>query len=277
MKSPGSISSRITRAINLTRFGARWRDRVRILALTIAMPLVRATGGIRPLRLLIRVDGHVVRWTANNYADLGVLEEVFGAEIYQFSDSTPPATIVDIGSHVGASVLYFALRYPATQIIAIEADPYNFDKLRRNVGHLVNVKLIHGAAASEPGSMTLYASGRTDSWKSSTTPLTRWQQPVTVPAVRLDDLLSQYTIATPLVVKIDIEGAEYDVLSSFKGLGGVTEIVGEVHPMLFRPSLQEFTALFDDFVVEMGNGNGNMPFRARRVADRDLGRVEQPR
>jgi len=177
------------------------------------MPAIRRAGRGRRIFVRVRVGGAVTRWVADNYADIGVLEEVFGRQVYDLHDLPEPSTILDLGSHVGASVLFFARRYPEASIIAVEADPLNFAKLRYNVGQLPRVKLVHAAAAPERGAITLYSSGGVDSWKSSTRRFTPWQQPVEVLAVRIDDLLAEQRAQAPIVVKIDIEGAEYEVLS----------------------------------------------------------------
>lgn len=270
MTALGSIKQVLRKggqALELSEYGARRRDRLRILLLTAAMPLIRRAGHGRRVSLQVKLGDIVIPWTADNYADLGVLEEVFGREIYALRDIPEPATILDVGAHVGASVLYFAHRYPAATIIAVEADPLNFAKLARNVGHLPQVRLVHAAAASETGTLTLYSSGGVDSWKSSTQRTSAWQQPVNVAAVRLDDLLATHSASDPVLIKIDIEGAEYDVLRSFSGLGSACAIVGEVHPELIGVPIDEFRGLLHGFDLDLPPVvRYDTAFRASRAA-----------
>src|ERR1017187_6955922 len=42
-----------------------------------------------------------------------------------------PATIVDVGAHIGMASIMFALKYPAASIIAIEPEPCNRSEERR--------------------------------------------------------------------------------------------------------------------------------------------------
>ena len=261
------MKQKVRHAWRLAGYGDRLRDRFRILLLTGAMPLVRRLGGGRRMRLHLRVLGEVVPWTADNFADVGVVDEVFGQRVYEVDLVRPPATIIDVGSHVGASVLFFARRYPDATIVAIEADPGNFRKLRRNVGHLANVRLVPAAAAAEPGSVTLFASGGVDSWKSSMRRSTSWQTPITVEAVALDNVLDWDTIGRPVLVKIDIEGGEYDALRGFSRLVDVSAVVGEVHPHLMDASVSQFRALLRDFELDLPAAvEGDATFRARRAS-----------
>src|ERR1700733_4714272 len=191
-------------------YGDRLQDRFRILLLTGAMPLIRRVGGGRRVLVWLRLGDQVVSWTADNFAEIGVVDEVFGERVYDLDLVPAPATIIDLGSHVGASVLFFAQMYPGATIVAIEADPGNFRKLHRNVGHLSNVRLVHAAAGTAPGRVTLFASGGVDSWKSSTRQSTPWQSAVEVDSVALDDVLDWDRAERPVMVKIDIEGGKYD-------------------------------------------------------------------
>jgi len=53
------------------------------------------------------------------------------------------------------------------------------------------------------------------------------------------------------LLKLDIEGAEYDVLTHTTRLGDVGAIAGELHPELVPCTPDEFFALLADFDVEV--------------------------
>ncbi len=261
------LNQKLIYAWRLAGYGDRLQDRLKILLLTGAMPFIRRLGGGRCVLVRLRLGDQVVGWTADNFADIGVVDEVFGERVYHADPVPVPATIIDLGSHVGASVLFFAQMYPGATIVAIEADPGNFRKLQRNVGHLANVRLVHAAAGTGPGRVTLFASGSVDSWKSSTRRSTPWQRAVEVDSVALDDVLDWDRAQHPVMVKIDIEGGEYDVLRAFRSLADVSVVVGEVHPHLMDASVDDFRALLGDFDLDLpAVVEADTTFRARRAS-----------
>jgi FkbM family methyltransferase len=267
---------KIQDALRLSRFGARPIDRLRILLLTVAMPLFRRIGRGRVIRVRVRLGDQVVPWTADNYADLGVLDEVYGSRVYDVAGLEAPTVILDVGAHVGASVLYLHQHFPEADIVAIEADPGNFRKLQANVGHLANVRLINAAAASTNGTMTFYASSGLDSWKSSTTPLNAWQTAIQVRSARLDDLIAEAGAGAPEILKIDIEGAEYDALCQFAGLEHVDTILGEVHPQILGESgmaaLRDVLRDFATTIPEDVRADSTFIARRARAAGSDSSR-----
>lgn len=56
-----------------------------------------------------------------------------------------PKLIVDVGSHIGSSVAWFARRYPCSRVISFEASPTVCECLRHNVRFFPNVE-IHNVA-----------------------------------------------------------------------------------------------------------------------------------
>ena len=50
--------------------------------------------------------------TLSDYSQLLLLEAIFIDGDYDVPLATPPRTIVDLGSNIGVSILYFKLRVP---------------------------------------------------------------------------------------------------------------------------------------------------------------------
>src|SRR4051812_17376934 len=62
-----------------------------------------------------------------------------------------PEVILDIGSNIGASILYFHQRFPAARIIGFEPHPETFAILQKNVAGLESVSVLNcglGASSS---------------------------------------------------------------------------------------------------------------------------------
>lgn len=241
------------RLINgVARFGARRRDQIRLALFMSVMPLLKRLGRNWPTEYQLRLDEQVVRWQADSDADLAIIEEVFGRRVYDLPDLPAPEVIVDLGAHIGATVLFFATQFPSARIVAAEPDPVNFAKLRQNVGFMPQVTLVNTAVSEQEGMIPFYSAGRLDGWKSSSMrPASLWQQQIEVQSATLDQLLVDAGVVSVDLLKIDIEGGEYEVLRSFAGLGSVQTIVGEAHPKLMGSSVAEFAALLHDFRCDL--------------------------
>ena len=126
----------------------------------------------------------------------------------------------DIGAHLGDRI--HAWSKLDARIIALEPHPGMIRWLRRWYGKQPNVLLIEQAVGAQPEVATLWISRLTPSVSTlSQKWLTtvqhnrrfagvRWEEQVLVTVTTLDALIAQY--GRPAFCKIDVEGAELDVL-----------------------------------------------------------------
>ena len=126
----------------------------------------------------------------------------------------------DIGAHVGNRL--WALSRLDARIVALEPQPQCMRLLRRWYGHNPDIELIEQAVGATPGTRTLFVSERTPTvttlsrdWMASVgaTPGfagVRWDRGIPVRVTTLDELIAHY--GEPAFCKIDVEGAEFDVL-----------------------------------------------------------------
>lgn len=149
----------------------------------------------------------------------------------------PGGLIVDVGAHTGYNTVYAARRVGSRgRVIAIEPTEDARTVLLENIAHnqVTNVTVVDGAAGAERGEREFFIRGDTsavnslfaDSFYAAVTSTTR------VAVAPLDDLVD----GTPDLVKIDVEGAEMDVLA------GMTRILGgpDIHLIVeWHPVLQE--------------------------------------
>lgn len=146
-----------------------------------------------------------------------VAREVWAHDCYRLGDLTG-VTVVDIGANIGVTTLA-AIAYGAARVIAVEPDAINLDLLRRNVERLdrdhyaddIASRIeIHHAAVGRPGRVQVHrppghARGCCgSSWTTAPEP-----GAATVAQRPLEDFLD----GTDLMVKIDVEGGEYDILA----------------------------------------------------------------
>jgi len=161
-------------------------------------------------------------------------KELFQDELYKFNPAiSENGIILDCGANMGLSVLYFSLNYPNHQIIAFEPDATVFEILQENVRNfnLLNVTLHQKAVWKEETELTFHSDGgmggSTDHIYHTT------DQIITkVHAVPLADWLTDKVD----FLKMDIEGAEYEVLVSCqKLLGNASHIFFEYHSDINKP------------------------------------------
>lgn len=130
----------------------------------------------------------------------------------------PGNVVYDIGSHIGIYGLAAAKVVGASgRVLAFEMDRLNFASLRRNIrrNRLANVTALNKAVSSRGGTVR-YSRLLLDFGDGSPSVSTDQAALMTAEAVAVDDLVEQGVIAPPNVVKIDVEGHEFEVLRGMR-------------------------------------------------------------
>jgi FkbM family methyltransferase len=147
----------------------------------------------------------------------------------------PGATVVDVGANIGYNTVHAArLAGQHGRVIAVEPTPDNLEVLRRNVAaaRLANVTVAPVAAGRDAGVRELFMRGAVSAVNSffPQSCYAHVTEVLRVPVVRLDDLVD----GDAAVVKIDVEGAELDVLEGMPRLlaGRGVALIVEWHPLL---------------------------------------------
>lgn len=159
-----------------------------------------------------------------------------GHDAYDFGDITfaPGATILDVGAHVGVVSIYLAKRNPGARILAFEPVPQVFALLRANLrrNRVRNVTAFNLAVTgdgrdleilSNPGSNTGGGSAYAADHRLA------GHDVIHAASTTLDRILTEHGIDRCPLLKIDIEGGEYDALYNAKFLDRVQNIHGEFH------------------------------------------------
>lgn len=150
---------------------------------------------------------------------------------YWVPEDLAPKTIWDIGGNIGAASVYFADRFPAARIHTFEPMPANFALVEKNVAGLA-VTPHNLALGGRDGELTITASDCARNFGGFSFHYTG-DVPApesTVRMARADTLIAQ-GLPPPDLIKIDTEGAEWDILTAFpaEALARVGWIVGELH------------------------------------------------
>jgi FkbM family methyltransferase len=142
----------------------------------------------------------------------------------------PGGFAIDVGANVGVYAVTAALRVgPAGRVIAVEADDDYVPRLRGNLerNDLANVEVVAAAAGPTDGEVELIIAA--DRAFSSIKPLVAYRGAGAarqVPQVRLDTLWHDAGEPAVGFVKVDVEGAELEVLA------GAGELLERCRPAL---------------------------------------------
>ncbi|HEX6900123.1 MAG TPA: FkbM family methyltransferase [Thermoanaerobaculia bacterium] len=190
-------------------------------------------------------------------SDILVLYSVFEREDYGIELSSHPMTIVDAGAYTGLSTIYFAEKYPAAKILALEPDPSNFALLVQNTRPYPNIIPLHQALWHGDGRIDLQDPG-TGHWGfyvAPDEPRPEWLR-AHVEAVSVRTLLERFALERIDLLKMNIEGAEKEILeSSGDWIGSVGAIFAALHDRFLPGCTEAFenaTASFDRIVHREG-------------------------
>lgn len=172
------------------------------------------------------------------------VEEIFIRQIYHVTTANEHPIILDAGSNIGLSILYFKMIYPQAIVYGFEPNPSTFALLSRNVAinRLTQVELNNVALWSVAGKSFLASAEGTNSLQSSLLRKADRATSVEVETRKLSDW-----ITGPIdLLKIDVEGAElyivHDLITENK-LQWVGHLVVEFHPNLAGSTIAEFVGL----------------------------------
>jgi len=136
------------------------------------------------------------------------IEEIFVEECYRFSSLRNNPVIIDCGSNIGLSILYFKRLFPDSKIIGFEPDKEIFELLAKNVSSfkLNEITLLNKAVSIDNNPISFYVEGSLAG--STVIDFEGLNNVQKIEAVRLKEFLKEKVD----FLKIDIEGAENEVI-----------------------------------------------------------------
>lgn len=190
-------------------------------------------------------------------SQLKYLKRQFDTDLVEIVDRfvNERSVVWDIGANCG--VLAF-LSARARQIVALEADPFLAHLIQESVGLSgVPVNVVPAAAFSRRSlaSFSIACRGRASNFLSEVggnASSGGERARITVPTIPLDDLLTSFD--APTFIKIDVEGAELQVLE------GAGKLLREVRPVLYYEAT-------DQTADECGRLLGDLGYRISRGAE----------
>jgi FkbM family methyltransferase len=221
------LPGQIVIALRLTKSLKSWRQRRDCLAYFIR----RALGGGSRLRHLRLDFPDISLLISERESQLTPYIEIVLDGIYDGNDAIRPRagdTVIDVGANIGVFAIVQARR--GARVICFEPHPGAFANLLQNLelnGIGSQVIPVNAAVSAHEGTASLVMeSGSVSAHLGSPGD----GEYVLVNTVRLDGELERLGIRTADLLKIDVEGAELDVLAGAdQTLGHVRAAILEVH------------------------------------------------
>ena len=170
--------------------------------------------------------------TRHNRSDFHMIDEIWAYRKYDYFGYrvAPGDVVVDVGANIGTFSLYAATVCGASRVLSFEPFPDNYSILRKNVdeNHLRNVTYVNQAVAGERGLRTL----RLDPLDCGSHSLVMgsFGRTVDVECCALDDVFKRFSLSKIDYLKMDCEGAEYEILENATSrLPQISRISMETH------------------------------------------------
>ena len=148
----------------------------------------------------------------------GVPEEPDAIEAYfRWYRPSPGEVVFDVGANCGVSTYYLSHCVgPTGRVYAFEPDPLTYELLLRSIAAhgLCNVVPLHFALAGTTGRATFHAEGTINSKLARASLRHTTGKVMDVETISLADACNRF--GTPTFIKLDIEGAEIEVLEACK-------------------------------------------------------------
>jgi FkbM family methyltransferase len=222
-------------------------------AIPLLRALVRYGGNKAARRFLWNLAAKRLTWrshpfearTQAGFHFAGNSEELISRYIYYFGIWEPAITrwmsllplsgrtVVDVGAHFGwYSLLAARCVGPEGRVVSIEASPANLVNLRRNIAlnQCYTIRCVHAAVWNKREDLSFFQGPASNAGASTVMAEfvnlktqdggDRYEAATRVKAVPLAELLAPEEIATAGLVKIDVEGAEWEAVKGMLPLLG---------------------------------------------------------
>jgi len=160
-------------------------------------------------------NGYNLSYVEQSSAD-HIFSEIFIGDCYPLAENNKDKKIiVDIGANIGLFTFYAKIKFPNSKIFSVEANPDNFKILEKNINENKLrdcVRVFNNVCSSFIGKQPFYLSTN-PGWSSSYKKRGAENgEMIYLEPLSLSKLFQLNNINRVDVLKIDIEGAEYDIL-----------------------------------------------------------------
>lgn len=144
--------------------------------------------------------------------------DIFLRNTYRFCYTGKNPVIIDCGANIGMATLFFKKLYPGSRIIAFEPNPFAFRLLEKNISinRIKNVVLYNEALSTTEGTVSFFMNDDKGTLIGSLIRERGGNITFDVKARKLSDVIAEIN---PDLVKIDVEGAEHEIIEDLQKAG----------------------------------------------------------
>lgn len=178
-------------------------------------------------------------------SDGKVFEHVFVDGEYEIDYEMDPTNIIDAGANVGYASIFFANKYPRAKIVAVEPEESNLSMLRENSSFYENIKIVPAGIWCKD--VRLEIENPDDSqWAFRVKELCDVAgEGIAAKSVRT--IMGEHGMESIDILKLDIEGAENEVLSYCDDwIGKVGCLMIELHEWIRPGTTTIFNKVMSD-------------------------------
>lgn len=167
-----------------------------------------------------------------------ILREAFIYDTYGFKDVDFKKVkyLLDGGAHIGFPSINIARKHPTVRIFCVEPCELNEKKLKVNIkmNHVDNIKTLHWAMSDRDGVRNLYVTKFSALHSLTNEKIETLSKNVErVKCYSLQSIMKQEKIPRIDLLKLDVEGEEYDILYHLprRLLSQIRYLLVEAHPV----------------------------------------------
>lgn len=206
----------------------------------------------------LRLQDLDVRLSVRDHYELASVIEILAEGAYEWPSADGIEYIVDAGANVGVASLVMHALYPRASIVALEPMPDTYHRLARNLSGVARARTWE-LAVGVPGKQAF--ADNAPSTERSSGGLGSRAAVTYVESVSLSSVLDELEWPRCDLLKVDVEGAEWDIFEDGEAMSRVRGIVGEAHA---RGSFRSVAEALPDFDVEETPTDEAWRFTARR-------------